>query len=242
MFEQTFVNTHAPAGKPLTVAASLMLQTALVGALILIPLLHPDVLHPNFEMPVWVPMKRAVQKLEPAPPSPQQHAAPRPTFPHPLLMPTTVPARIARIVDAPPEGDLIIAGPGPATGAATVLTGMTQPLPERPPQPPPAPAPAPVPSGPIHVSTGVQSAKLLYGPKPLYPPLAKAARVHGTVKIQAIIASDGVIRNVQLISGPALLAEAALNTVKQWRYQPTLLNRNAVEVITEIDVVFTLSQ
>jgi protein TonB len=94
----------------------------------------------------------------------------------------------------------------------------------------------------MHVSTGVQSARLLFGPKPQYPQLAKAARVQGTVRITAVIASDGAIKNLQVINGPPLLIRAALDAVRQWRYQPTLLNGGAVEVITEIDVNFTLSQ
>ena len=73
-------------------------------------------------------------------------------------------------------------------------------------------------------------------------PDARAARVQGVVKLQAVIARDGLIKNLQVVSGPALLVTAALAAVQQWRYQPTLLNAEAVEVATEIDVNFTLSQ
>ncbi len=78
--------------------------------------------------------------------------------------------------------------------------------------------------------------------KPSYPPLARAARVSGTVRIHAVIAKDGGIRDLQLIGGPPLLVEAALNAVKQWVYRPTLLNGEPVEVITQIDVNFILGQ
>jgi protein TonB len=88
----------------------------------------------------------------------------------------------------------------------------------------------------------VQAAKLIFGPKPPYPPLAKAARVQGTVRIQAIIAPDGNIGSLQVIGGPPLLVLAAKDAVSRWRYRPTLLSGKAVEVITEIDVNFTLSQ
>jgi protein TonB len=87
----------------------------------------------------------------------------------------------------------------------------------------------------------VQAAKLVYGPKPVYPPLAKAARVQGTVRIQAIISADGSIHSLQVMSGPPLLINAARDAVSQWRYQATLLNGKAVEVATEIDVIFTLA-
>jgi protein TonB len=88
----------------------------------------------------------------------------------------------------------------------------------------------------------VQQANLIRQPRPVYPPLAKAARVQGTVKFEAVIAKDGTIQNLKVISGPPLLVNAALEAVKQWQYKPTLLNGEPVEVITTIDVNFTLSQ
>ena len=87
----------------------------------------------------------------------------------------------------------------------------------------------------------MQSAKLLAQPKPVYPSLAKAARVAGTVRLQAIIGRDGTIRNLQLIGGPPLLVAAALEAVSRWTYQPTLLNGDPVEVFTEIQVNFSLN-
>ena len=78
--------------------------------------------------------------------------------------------------------------------------------------------------------------------KPVYPPLAKQARIQGTVILNAIISKDGTIQNLTVASGHALLVQAALDAVKQWVYQPTLLNGEPVEVTTEIDVNFTLSQ
>ncbi|HTA67537.1 MAG TPA: energy transducer TonB [Bryobacteraceae bacterium] len=85
-------------------------------------------------------------------------------------------------------------------------------------------------------------AKLLRKIIPEYPSLAKAARVSGVVRLLGVIAKDGTIRNLQLISGHPLLARAALEAVKQWVYQPTLLNGQPVEVIAPIDVNFTLGQ
>jgi len=88
----------------------------------------------------------------------------------------------------------------------------------------------------------VQSAKLLQQPKPVYPALARSARVSGTVRLQAIIGRDGTIRNLQLVGGPPLLIAAALEAVSRWTYKPTLLNNEPVEVFTEIEVNFTLNQ
>jgi protein TonB len=108
-----------------------------------------------------------------------------------------------------------------------------------PPQPA-APKPA-APHAPLRVGTGVQAANLIFGPKPVYPQLAKSARVQGTIRLQAIIAVDGTIKNLRLISGPPLLVNAAVEAVRRWQYKPTLLNGSPVEVITEIDVNFTLN-
>jgi protein TonB len=106
-------------------------------------------------------------------------------------------------------------------------------------------APAPLrnaPAAPVRISEGVQAAMLLYGPHPVYPALAKAARSQGVVRMEAIIAIDGTIRDLRVLSGPPLLVEAARDAVRQWRYKPTLLSGVAVEVLTEIDINFTLSQ
>ena len=77
--------------------------------------------------------------------------------------------------------------------------------------------------------------------KPAYPPLARSARISGTVRLTAVIATDGTIQKLQVISGHPLLVNAALEAVRLWHYKPTLLSGEPVEVITEIDVNFTLS-
>ena len=110
------------------------------------------------------------------------------------------------------------------------------------PPPPHDPKPAPAPSGPIRVSQGVQMAKLVKRVIPEYPPLARSARVSGTVHLVGIIAKDGAIRNLELVSGHPLLTRAALEAVAQWIFKPTLLNGEPVEVIAPIDVNFSLGQ
>jgi TonB family protein len=94
----------------------------------------------------------------------------------------------------------------------------------------------------IRVGGNVQQANLVRQERPIYPPEAKQARLQGVVKLQAIINRDGSIQQLDLLSGHPVLAPAALAAVKNWVYQPTLLNGNPVEVITQIDVNFTLSQ
>ena len=120
----------------------------------------------------------------------------------------------------PGEMQIVIAG-APDTGTASVSA-----------EPPKA----------IRVGANVMQANLANKVNPVYPPLAKAARVQGTVQFEATIGADGSIRNLHLTSGPPLLVQAAMQAVQQWAYKPTLLNGNPVEVITTIDVNFTLEQ
>jgi TonB family protein len=93
----------------------------------------------------------------------------------------------------------------------------------------------------IRVGGSAQQKKLIHQVPPVYPPLAKQARIQGTVRLTAIIGKDGTVQDVQLVSGHPLLVPAAMEAVRQWRYEPTLLNGEPVEVITQIDVNFTLS-
>ena len=95
---------------------------------------------------------------------------------------------------------------------------------------------------PIRVGANVFQANLLRQPKPVYPPLAKEARVQGIVQFEATIGKDGLVESLHLLSGPPLLVQAAMEAVQQWVYKPTLLNGNPVSVITTIDVNFSLAQ
>ncbi|MFN7934300.1 MAG: TonB family protein [Bryobacteraceae bacterium] len=93
----------------------------------------------------------------------------------------------------------------------------------------------------IRIGGNVQSAKLVKQGKVIYPPEAKAARIQGTVRFSVTIAPDGKVSNVELVAGHPMLVQAALDGVRQWEYQPTLLNGNPVSVLTMVDVNFTLS-
>ncbi len=93
----------------------------------------------------------------------------------------------------------------------------------------------------VRVSSGVQSGLLVRKVPPSYPPLARQARIQGTVILQAQISKDGNIMNLQLISGHPMLAPAAIEAVKQWKYKPYLLNGEPVEVETQVQVNFTLA-
>jgi len=94
----------------------------------------------------------------------------------------------------------------------------------------------------IRVGGGVQQNMVVSRVAPVYPPLAKQARIQGVVRLEAHIGRDGKVMNLTVISGHPLLVQAALDAVRQWVYKPTLLYGEAVEVITTIDVNFTLSE
>jgi TonB family protein len=94
----------------------------------------------------------------------------------------------------------------------------------------------------LTIGGNVQQAKLIYQPKPAYPPEAKMARVQGVVHLEAVIGTDGTVKDLIVMDGHPLLVPAAVDAVKQWIYAQTLLNGEPVEVKTQIDVNFTLSQ
>ena len=82
--------------------------------------------------------------------------------------------------------------------------------------------------------------KLVSGPMPVYPPLARQARIAGVVRLEAVISREGTVLNLHVVSGHPLLVPAALAAVQRWIFSPTYLNGDPVEVASEIEVNFTL--
>ena len=138
-------------------------------------------------------------------------------------------ARLAEVKNIVKEFDSHLAVIYGATGGEAALTIAVEDL---------VPESSPV----LRVGGNVQHTKLISQPKPNYPIEAKQARIQGVVKLYALIGKEGTIQTLNVISGHPLLAPAAVEAVKQWVYQPTLLNENPVEVETEIDVNFTLAR
>lgn len=101
---------------------------------------------------------------------------------------------------------------------------------------------APMPPDRIKIGGNEQAMKLVRQPRPVYPPDAKEARIQGVVQLSAVIAKDGTVQRLEVLTGHPLLVPSALEAVRQWVYEPTLLNGNPVEVQTQIDVNYTLSQ
>ena len=241
MFEQTFVGRGERGRSPAAMAVSFTGQAALILCLMLAPLLRPQALRyvlqrGSLDVP-HAPAKAIETTVPPA------HAAvSRQVFRATTLQaPAHIPRRVAMITDQAPE--LTLEGPAAGIPAADLAPGVFAPLDAiakpRPAAPlPPVRKPAPR----VRVSANVQQALLVYQIKPLYPALARSARISGTVVLQATIGKDGSIQNLQLVSGHPLLTQAALAAVAQWRYRPTLLSGEPVEVATQILVNFVLSQ
>ncbi|MGD0294599.1 MAG: TonB family protein [Terracidiphilus sp.] len=92
----------------------------------------------------------------------------------------------------------------------------------------------------MFISSGVMAGMIVLKTQPVYPPIAKAARVSGTVVLQATISKTGAIENLHVISGPQMLVQAAQDAVRQWRYKPYLFNGEPVDVETTVNVIFSL--
>jgi TonB family protein len=123
-------------------------------------------------------------------------------------------------------------GFGVGGGVATPVLSAAPPVPDSSGNPPQR----------IRVGGNVQQMMLIEQPRPVYPMEAKKARIQGVVRLDAVIAKDGTMLNLSVDSGHPLLVSAALDAVKHWVYKPTLLNGEPVEVVTKIDVNFTLSR
>jgi protein TonB len=107
-------------------------------------------------------------------------------------------------------------------------------------EPQPIAQPPQVEKHPLKISEGVLQAQLISRIEPRYPTLAKQTKTEGIVRLHAIISRDVRITSLDILSGHPLLVQAALEAVSQWRYRPTMLNGEPVEVETSITVIFRL--
>jgi TonB family protein len=148
-----------------------------------------------------------------------------------LSAPTQIAKQAAE--NAPPPVSFDAAGADGLGGTGTnasALSGHTQPVVKF------------VPPKPIAVSSGVATGMLIQRTAPLYPAIAKAARVGGTVELHAVISKSGTIKDLHVVSGPAMLQQAALDAVRNWRYRPYMLNNEPIDVETSVNVVFSLDK
>ena len=249
MFENALMENQVKSTSRWAVVLSTALQCLLVGVVLLIPILN------YYELPAtdFVSFLTAPPPPPPPPPPPaavvKVKPVPKEFDTGALTQPVAIPDKVAIIEEdsqAPSAGIAGVVGgvPGGQVGGTVggVLGSIISSAPTAaPPPPPPPPVKKKAPPRRIRVGGNVAKARLTRQVRPQYPPLARQARIQGVVKLSAVISKDGTIQKLEVMSGHPLLVPAALSAVKQWRYKPTLLNGEAVEVLTNIDVNFTLS-
>jgi protein TonB len=222
-----------------TTLAAFAMQGLAVGALLMLPLIYSEGL-PKLRLatigaPIGPPPGRPPEGARR--PSGRMRLTPLSSQ---IVAPPSIPPTIERGGDEIPIPDVeactgcVPGGPGvpgvnnPVTGAFGNNVAVAPPPPPKPTAPPP------------RVSRMMEG-NLIYKPQPVYPPMARAARIQGAVILRAIISKAGTIENLQALSGHPLLIPAAIEAVKQWRYRPYVLNGEPVEVETQVTVNFILS-
>jgi periplasmic protein TonB len=239
MFEDS---TFASTGKIRTrsragAIAAIVVELAALLVLVLFPLVYPSVLPPRFRAVLIEPPLREVRQ-------PQQPRAQTTPATHSAInivsisAQRVIPRDPANIVDT--QGPEVALNPGDLTADNGTSSGIgNSPFGAAPAVRMARPAP---PQGPVRVSSNVVSGMIIEKTLPQYPHIAVVTRTQGTVTLAAVISRTGVIENLHVVSGPAMLQQAALDAVSTWRYRPYLLNGEPVDVETTINVVFKLDE
>jgi periplasmic protein TonB len=215
--------------------ATFTINGSIVLALILIPLVFPAAL-PRQVIPFLMVAPAAPTPQTPPPVREQPHASrdlSEISDGH-LLAPTSIPPIIKILTgpEAPFASTALTMEPGPAVpGSGENPFGSRRAV----------AVVHPDNAGPVRVSSMVVEGLIIRKTIPQYPPVPRAMGVQGTVVLQATISRSGTIENLRVISGPAMLQQAALDAVKTWRYKPYMLNEQPVEVETTVNVVFSIS-
>ncbi len=245
MFENMLIDEKIKTKRGRATVLSFVLQVLLVSVLVILPLMFTQALPTRM-------LETALVAPPPPPPPPPPAAAASSTPRHAeptqvkseLEVPVRIPQKVAMVheqmpqsdqmASAAPAGGVVGGVPGGVEGGTIggvmggVLNSVGNSIPK-------LAAPKRV-----KVSSGVTQGLLMKQVKPEYPPLAKSARIQGSVVLHAVIGKDGKVQGVQVISGHPMLASAAVNAVKQWKYKPYVLNGQPVEIDTNITVNFKL--
>ena len=242
MFEESLVESTPllRTGNRWPALISFFIQAAFLLALISIPIFHPEIVHLRTPSLAFIaPPPRPVQP----PPQPERihvttssnTSTTAATAAAPVSTTRRTPSAAAPTGDAPdfnPTSIMTVESPNPF--------GSSVPGPPSP-HVVSASAPGNATSGkPLNISTGVLTGMLLAPIQPIYPPIARAAGIGGTVIIQATISKTGRIESAHAVSGPAMLQGAAIEAVRNARYRPFLLNGQPTEVETTININFHL--
>lgn len=220
-----------------TTLTSFGLQGLVLTVLLVLPLLRPQ------GISSFHPLSTPISWGQPLPESPTAgtlaHAGGTASVPGELTFRT--PSRIPKGISAegevaPPIGisgsAIPGSGAGDTRGVPNLFDGGSRPI--MPVVRPPSPA------APVRISH-ISEGNLIRRVQPVYPPLARMARIQGVVALQAVISRDGTIENLKVLTGHPMLARAAVEAVSQWRYRPYILNNQPVEVETQITVNFSLA-
>ena len=255
MFETATLSNGPSTKRVWATAMGFTGQALLIGCAVLAPLISPQTLGRAFLVTTLAPPGAPPPPPPPGPkivPGPH-HALATQIFKHILTTPVSVPPIAAMIVDDPPEA----AGGGPGVPGGvpggvrdgvpgglvdSIVNEGARILPVvRPPEvinrEPVKPPPPPVKPPRITV---LRMATPLHKVEPVYPALARQARVSGTVELLGVLGTDGRIHELKVLRGHPLLINAALDAVRQWIFEPTMLNGQAVEVSAPITVNFIL--
>jgi periplasmic protein TonB len=240
MFEDSLLELRTKKRSPWATLFSFVFQVGLVCVMILIPLIYTEAL-PKQQLMTFL-----VAPPPPPPPPPPPAAQPVVHVQRvvseldngELRTPTKIPKKILITKDEeqPVASSGVVGGvPGGVPGGQMggVIGGIISST--------PVAVPKVATPTRVRVSAGVTEGLLIHKVQPTYPPLARSARIQGTVVLQAVIGKDGTIQNLHAISGHPMLTPAAIEAVKQWRYKPYFLNGEPVEVDTQITVNFTLA-
>jgi protein TonB len=223
-----------------TTLTSFGLQAVIISLLLIVPLLRTVGLPMAKTVSTPISLGRIEQPLAPRPAGDSRSITTTTSPSLTLMQPSRIPQTIAVGGDEPPAQP--VGGPGACVGC-TSIPGAPEGLQNifsvgsRPVLPPAPPTPN---VRPFRTSSMLQGS-LIHSVQPVYPPLARTARIQGAVVLSAIIAKDGTIKDLRTLSGHPMLVPAAVNAVSQWRYRPYVLNNEVIEVETRITVNFTLA-
>jgi protein TonB len=247
MFEQSVL--HQTERKPWSLAASLTMQTLLIASAVLVSILRTDSIG-NIALSerIWIPKPppSQIEHVDIVAAAHEGHSGLlQEHSPKPFTAPPKIPSRVAQVIDIDVSAPDISSGN--AIGTTGQLTGVIGSTGSgiasvvNPPAPSLPQTATQQPAKPTRVSQGVMEARIVRKVAPVYPASAIQMRISGRVHLIGVIAKDGTIQKLEVIDGHPMLVAAALAAVKQWLYRPTLLSGEPVEVITPIEVNFTLT-
>lgn len=214
--------------------AALILNCTILTLIILLPLIYPEAIHSKEISTLFIAPQPPTQIAEVQKPVPMQEKTPASGA---MTRQLVAPRRIPRFINIVDKTDLqsascpdcVPGGPGALTATGSGPANIFKPT-----------LPHVVTPHTIRISTPVIEGLLIQKTIPIYPAIARETHTQGTVILAAVISKTGTIESLRVISGPLMLQEAAYNAVKNWRYRPYLLNGEAVEVETSVNVVFKL--